>query len=99
MNDITDELYKFLKAGDTTENLDKIKTLFQLSDISKSAGLGRLTIDTKSLREEDGFKLNILSYACRNLNLRGLWMITQVIAEYMRIQHIKGSIINIFRAF
>jgi len=25
-------------------------------------------------------------------------MITQVIAEYMRIQHIKGSIINIFRA-
>ena len=31
-----------------------------------------------------------------NLNLRGLWMIIQVIAEYMRIQHIKGSIINIF---
>ena len=30
-----------------------------------------------------------------NLNLRGLWMITQIIAEYMWIHHIKESIINI----
>lgn len=72
MNDITDELYNLLKAGDTQENLTKIKTLFQISDISKSAGLNRLTIELKSVKQENGFNLNILSYACRHLNLGAL---------------------------
>jgi hypothetical protein len=75
---ITEELFKYIGLGDTEENLEKIKTIFELSDIAEKAGLTTLKINLQEIKQEGGFKLNILSCACRLLNLRALKFLVEI---------------------
>jgi hypothetical protein len=91
MNDITTQLFALLPHNND-KGLDKIKTVFELSDTAEDAELTKLTVNLTATSKPSndysyGFSMNMAAYTAYHLNLPAL----RYLVEERGVSVVKGD--------